>query len=257
MFPEIHHGDCVDLMESFETESFDLIIADPPYFNVSKEKWDQQWKDKEEYLNWMIDWTRLASTKLKDGGSMYVFGGIGPRNGFVFWNYVEQVSSFLSFGSYINWRRFRGKGYLGLHNNWPDSREDIAYFVKGKSPKVFNKQYMNEYGLSTASKKRFEKTGVGLSCTNIWFDIPEAQLNGGLNRTLKHHCEKPVALMDRIVLASSNKNDLVLDPFAGSGATGISCRNNNRQCVLIEKEKCYIELIFKRLNMKKMKEYKV
>lgn len=184
---------------------------------------------------------------LKDGGSFYVFGGIGTKNGFSFWNYIEQLSEKHTFCSYINWKRFRPKGYKGKHNNWGDCREDIGYFCKGTEPKTFNKQKMREAGLSAASKKRFNETGVGLACGNIWIDIPEAQLNGGMNRTLSHPDQKPILLLERIILASSNEGDTVLDMTMGSGTTGIACVNTNRDFIGIEKDEKYFEIAKKRI----------
>jgi len=219
---QVHCMDVRDFLKVVAEGTVDLIIADPPYFSVLSEAWDNQWPNSGAYLDWMLDWTHLCVSAMKPGASLYVFGGIGPKNGFVFWDYVQRASKFLSFASYINWRRFRGKGYGGLHNNWPDSREDIAFFVKGQRPRTFNKQRMREAGLSSTSKRRFAQTGVGLACTNIWIDIPEAQLDGGMNRTLSNPAEKPVRLMERIVNASSDPGDLVIDPFVGTGSSAVA-----------------------------------
>lgn len=217
---KIYCADCLEILNELDDKSVDLVIIDPPYFNVCQENWDK-FQSSDIYLNWCYKWSEIALQKLKDGGAFYVFGGIGNKNGFIFWDYVMNLAKKYCFCSYINWRRFRPKGYKGLHNNWGDCREDIAYFIKGDKPNVFNKQYMNEAGLSQTSKKRFEQTGVGLACGNIWIDIPECQLDGGLNRTLAHPSQKPFKLIERIVKASSNENDLVVDFFAGSGTTGV------------------------------------
>lgn len=242
----VHHGDCVEMLKRINDGSVDLVIIDPPYFNVAKEDWDQ-FNCPNEYLKWCHEFSDESFRVLKPGGAFYVFGGIGSKNGFLFWNYIQQLAERYTFASYINWKRFRPKGYKGTHNNWGDCREDIAYFIKGSSPKTFNKQYMNEAGLSSASKKRFETTGVGLSCGNIWIDIPEAQLDGGMNRTLVHPSQKPVKLIERMIKASSNQGEIVLDFFAGSGTTGIAAMNLNRNFILIEKDDDYFKLIEKRL----------
>ena len=244
---KIYQGNCLEILHQIDDNSVDLVICDPPYFNCSKDSYDYVFKTKDEWIDWMLRWTDIVFKKIKDGGSFYVFGGIGPRNGFAFWNYIERLSDTQIFCSYINWKRFRPKGYKGKHNNWGDCREDIGYFCKGPQPSTFNKQYMREAGLSSASKKRFEQTGVGLSCGNIWTDIPEAQLDGGMNRTLDHPDQKPVLLIERIIRASSNENDTVLDAFAGSGTTGVACKNTNRNFILIEQEKKYCQIIEKRI----------
>ncbi|MEK6878399.1 MAG: site-specific DNA-methyltransferase [Nanoarchaeota archaeon] len=238
---QIYLGDCINLLKEINDETIDLCVVDPPYFNVCKENWDK-FESEEQYLNWCYTWSEEAFRVLKDGGAFYCFGGIGNKNGFIFWNYVQEISKKYTFCSYINWKRFRPKGYKGLHNNWGDCREDIAFFIKGQKPKTFTKQYINEAGLSSTSQKRFKETGVGLACGNIWIDIPEAQLDGGMNRTLIHPSQKPVKLIKRIISASSNEGETVLDFFAGSGTTGIAARELKRAYLLIEKEKQYFNL---------------
>lgn len=248
MSDKIILGDCLDLLKEIESNSIDLVCIDPPYYNVCKENWDK-FADEITYLNWCYQWTDELFRTLKDGGCFYCFGGIGNKNGFTFWNYVKEISKKYTFCSYINWRRFRPKGYKGVHNNWGDCREDIVYLCKGNKPETHNKQYMNEAGLSSTSQKRFKDAGVGLSCGNIWIDIPEAQLDGGLNRTLEHPSQKPVKLIERIIRASSNENDIVLDCFAGSGTTGIAAKNLNRRYILIEREEKYYHICKRRLSV--------
>lgn len=242
-------GDCLEELSKISNDSVNLVVIDPPYFNVCYEDWDN-FQNKEEYLSWCYKWTEESFRVLKEGGSFYCFGGIGSKNKFIFWEYVMKIAEKYTFCSYINWKRFRPKGYKGKHNNWGDCREDIAYFCKGKEPKVFHKQFLNEAGLSAASQKRYKETGVGLVCGNIWVDIPEAQLNGGMNRTLSHPSEKPVKLMERIIAASSDEGDLVVDFFAGSGTTGIVCQNLKREFILVEKEEKYYQMILNRLSVK-------
>jgi site-specific DNA-methyltransferase (adenine-specific) len=66
------------------------------------------------------------------------------------------------------------------------------------------------------------------------------------NKT-KHNTEKPVELFEYLLKTYSNENDVILDPFAGSGTTGVACMMNNRDCILIEKDEKYFEIIKKRL----------
>lgn len=248
MIQQIILGDCLDELTKIPNESIDLCCIDPPYYNVCKENWDK-FSDEKTYLDWCYKWTDELFRILKNGGSFYCFGGIGSKNGFIFWNYVQEISKKYTFCSYINWRRFRPKGYKGKHNNWGDVREDIVYLCKGEDPKIHNKQYMNEAGLSSTSQKRFKDTGVGLSCGNIWVDIPEAQLDGGLNRTLNHPSQKPIKLIERIIKASSNEGEIVLDCFAGSGTVGLAAKNLGRQFILIEKEEKYYNICLERLKI--------
>jgi site-specific DNA-methyltransferase (adenine-specific) len=245
---ELIQGDCLEKMKDILDESVDLVVFDPPYFQCSKHAYDYVFSSKDEWIAWMLEISKEGFRCLKEGGSFYVFGGIGSKNGFSFWNYIEQLSNFYTWCSYINWKRFRPKGYKGKHNNWGDCREDIGFFCKGNEPKTFHKQYLREAGLSAASKKRFEKTGVGLACGNVWIDIPEAQLDGGMNRTLSHPDQKPILLMERIISASSNEGEVVLDFTMGSASTGIACKNLNRNFIGIELDPEYFKIAEKRIN---------
>jgi DNA modification methylase len=245
---KIYCGNCMDVLKSIPDETVDLVVIDPPYYRCSQANYDYVFDNKEDWISWLIECSKLHFNKLKNSGSFYVFGGIGTKNGFAFWNYVERLSNLYTFLGYINWKRFRPKGYKGKHNNWGDCREDIAYFCKGKDPNKFHKQYMREAGLSQASKKRFQQTGVGLSCGNIWIDIPEAQLDGGMNRTMKHPDQKPVMLIERIISASSDVGDCVLDGFCGSGTTLVAAKRLKRSAIGIEMSEDYCRMCKERLN---------
>jgi site-specific DNA-methyltransferase (adenine-specific) len=243
---QLIHGNSLKYLPTIPDESIDLICIDPPYCNIAKESWDC-FHSEQEYLTWCLGWTKECLRILKHGGGLYVFG-VNGRDNFIFWDFVKQTSQLLTFSSYINWKRFRPKAFRVQTTTWPSTKEDIAYFFKGDKPKCFNRQYMNEAGLSSTSKKKYEETGVGLSCGDVWVDIPECALDGGLNRTLSHPSQKPIKLMERMICASSNEGDIVLDFFAGSGTTGIACGLSNREFILVEQDPKYIELITYRLS---------
>lgn len=85
---------------------------------------------------------------------------------------------------------------------------------------------------------------VNEHCKNVVWDFPSG-------RGKVHPTEKPLKLFDYLVKVSSNENDIVLDPFAGSGTTGVACKNLNRNFILIEKEPEYVKICEQRLNMLK------
>jgi len=74
MKAEIILGNSLEQMKSIETETIDLIIADPPYWKVVGEKWDYQWRTEQDYIEWSIQWITEASRVLRKGGSFYLFG---------------------------------------------------------------------------------------------------------------------------------------------------------------------------------------
>ncbi len=85
------------------------------------------------------------------------------------------------------------------------------------------------------------KATFNAHCKNVVWDFP-------CGRGKVHPTEKPIKLFEYLVGVSSNENDKILDPFAGSGTTGVACKNLNRKFILIEKEQEYIDVINKRLN---------
>jgi DNA modification methylase len=136
-------GDCLEKMKDITDESVDLVVFDPPYFRCSKNKYDYIFSNKKEWISWMLSISEEAFRCLKIGGSFYVFGGIGTRNGFAFWNYIEQLSNSYTFCSYINWKRFRPKGYKGKHNNWGDCRLALLAIIPLQAKPDFQSMYLS------------------------------------------------------------------------------------------------------------------
>jgi len=71
---DLRNSDCLDLLDSLPPESVDLIIADPPYFEILKAEWDRQWESESRYLAWCARWTAACSRALKPSGALYVWG---------------------------------------------------------------------------------------------------------------------------------------------------------------------------------------
>lgn len=74
---KIYNMDCIEYMKTLPKNCIDPIIADPPYFKIVKNDWDNQWKTKEEYLQWCKNWINDCFRVLKTTGSIYIWGGIG------------------------------------------------------------------------------------------------------------------------------------------------------------------------------------
>ena len=128
------------------------------------------------------------------------------------------------------------------------------------------REQMVEHGLSTRLIIWNKTNPSPMNGQHIWLSSIECCVYGKFkNATFNEHCkgsvlnfpcgrgkvhptEKPIKLFEYIVKVSSNENDTILDPFAGSGTTGVACKNLNRNYILIEKEPEYIDIINKRLS---------
>ncbi|GAA0102407.1 hypothetical protein UT300012_31220 [Paraclostridium bifermentans] len=238
---KIYNMDCIEYMESLPNECVDLIIADPPYYKIVKENWDNKWKNEEEYLNWCKEWTDECFRILKPSGNFYVWGGVGKHKEHQFLKYILNTEDrgFI-FQDWITWKKQKGigsrKGYMWI-------REELIHFTKSNNYTI-NTPYLDEiaknHGRLSKDKINYKR------CGNVWVDINEVTV-GNLIHTerVKHPTQKPLKACDRIINTSSNENDIVYIPFAGSGSEIIACIRNNRSYIATELDNTYIEEIIK------------
>ena len=244
---KIYNMDCIEYMKSMPNESVDLIIADPPYFQILKNDWDNMWKSEEEYYSWCNEWIRECFRILNKNGSMYIWnwfdnicemGHIAKKHNFIIRNL-------------ICWNRGGGRE----KTNWGSKKEDLLYLTKTNKP-VFNledilisandsnrkmsKQAWERGRYERKGRKNYNKESVNPS--NVWYDSLVASNS---KEKVNHPSQKPLSICDRIIKASSNENDLIYIPFAGSGSEIISCINNNRNYIATELNNDYIEEIIK------------
>lgn len=240
---KVYNEDCLSFMNKLEIgrdgfEGFDLIIADPPYYKIVKDDWDNQWDTLEEWVEWHNGWVSECKRLLKSRGSFYYYGGVSNIS-----HIKILLDKYFIFRNWITWHKKRG---IGGKNNWMFTREELLFYTKSDKYD-FNVMYSDKSGTSNASKKKFKETGKGLRLSNVWNDILEM----GWNNTgkCKMSAEKPVKIGERIILSSTNENQLVYIPFAGSGSEIEACDKNNRNWVSTEINKEYIEgIINPRLN---------
>jgi site-specific DNA-methyltransferase (adenine-specific) len=228
--------------------SVDLIIIDPPYGKIINQKWDNENGLNLVLLNKLYD-------ILKPTGSIYIFCGIGEKSNSLLEDLNIITKSNFIFKDLITWKK--QKGY-GARKGWLYTREEIIWCVKSKNY-IWNED--NQY----SDEKRNYKRKIGKSwykrLTNVWTDIKENlfedinsdRINGNWKSNLfkkyltLHKTIKPIKLLKRIILSHTQKNDIVLDCFAGSGSTGIACKELERNYILIEKEKEYFDIFKKEL----------
>lgn len=244
---KIYNEDCLETMKRLPDESVDLIIADPPYFKIIKDEWDNQWKSEEEYYEWTRNWIKESKRILKEKGSLYIWnwfdkictiGHIAKEEGFIIRNL-------------ITWNRGAGRERY----NWASAKEELLYLALTDKP-TFNlddvliglddpSRKMKKSSWERAqyvrkNRKNFEDNKVNPS--NVWFNSHVAHNS---KEKVNHPTQKPLSVCDRIVKASSNEGDTVYIPFAGSGSEIVSCINNNRNYIASEINSAYIDEIIK------------
>lgn len=217
-----------------------LIIADPPYGNIVKDRWDKVTTSDECYAYWMYVWTRnWEMINLAQGGAFYVWGGIG-RPGFrPFWKYVTKVEeqSGLNLANLLTWGKRRG---YGIQHNYLFTREECAYFCKGdiKKPRCFNVPHLTvERGYEGFNKKYPAKSKFKRR-TNVWSDVTE------ILRGKVHPTQKAARVIEIPIEVHTQPGEWVIDPFAGSFTTAHAARRLGRRFVVIENdEKCFDEAV--------------
>ena len=216
-------GDLFEQVKNIPDNSIDLLCTDPPYF-VLDEAWDT-FKDKQDFLTFTENWLNKIMPKVKKNtGRIY----ISFAHDYIFdlYNIFSKYNNygFTFFGQIIwvkknNNQKFNRKAYRLTF--------EPIFYLYGKDCKDLN---FYEFGEIQS---------------NVWeIAIPQSNFKEG-----KYHpTQKPIELYRRIIETGSNENDLILDCFAGSGTSGVVCKQINRNCILIEKEEKYIDIIKGRIN---------
>jgi site-specific DNA-methyltransferase (adenine-specific) len=244
----LHLGDCRDLLKKVTPGSVDLIFADPPYFlsnggfsvssgkqvSVDKGTWDQS-KGVDEDFNFHLEWLGLAREALGPNGSIFVSGTFHSvyKSGFA----LEK----LGFRILNNITWFKPNAAPNLSGrSFAASNETIIWASRSASAKhLYNYEAMKHYDHTGDRIKN-----PGKQMRDVWA-IPTPGKN---EKTFgKHPTQKPLKLLERIVLAASNPGDLVLDPFLGSGTTGVAAVKHGREFIGFDSEEQYIHLARKRI----------
>ncbi len=224
----IVHGDCLEVLPQFDFK-FDMIFADPPYFLsnggisyqagkivcVDKGEWDKG-DTPESIMKFNRKWLSLCREKLKENGTIWISGT--HHNIFSIANLLTEVGYKIL--NVITWVKTNPPPNISCRF-FTYSTEFIIW--ARKNPKVPHKY---NYELMKAINE-------GKQMTDVWRLPAIARWEKSCG---KHPTQKPLALLTRIILASTNENDWILDPFAGSSTTGIAANLCNRRYLGIEQE---------------------
>jgi adenine-specific DNA-methyltransferase len=241
-------GDAIQVLSShIGDNSIDLIFADPPYnigknFNGRKDKWDSD----EDYLSWSYSWLDLCISKLKDTGSLYVMTSTQFMPFFDI--YLRNKLTILS---RIIWT-YDSSG-VQAKNYYGSMYEPILFCVKDKNKYIFNSQDILVEAKTGAKRKLIDyrkKVPTVYNSEkvpgNVW-DFPRVRYR--MEEYENHPTQKPIALLERIIKASSNVGDFVLDPFSGTFTTSYVAKNLERKSIGIEIDKEYTKIGLRRVGI--------
>lgn len=228
-------GDAIEELKKIPSKSVQLIVTDPPY-NLNKDYGNNQDKlEFEEYLEFSRQWLKEANRILTDDGTIYVF--MGMRYISYIYQILEQELG-LYFNSWITWFYTQG---IGKTKGFSPRHDDILMFTKHPKKFVFNLDAIRVPQKFYRSVNNMRGANPG----NVW----EFSHMHYCNRNRKKHpTQKPEGLFERMILASSNEGDMVVDPFVGSGTMLRVCQQTKRKGIGIDINPEYISMIEERLS---------
>ena len=283
-----YNADCIEKMQSFEENSVDLVVADPPYWKVVGEKWDYQWKTEKDYVEWSLKWIKEVSRILRIGGTFYCFG--------YFRTLALLVPHLENMGLELRQQIILDKGMRAVSGRatkkykiFPNVTESILFIIKDN--KQFVKPFLKERqkALGLTAKQINEALGVKSNGGGMWsiytgknvceqfpteelwnklssildFEMPYNKVAQTFNPQMGytdvwtdinfykekhlHPTQKPLKLIRRLIEASSNEGDIVLDPFSGAGSTQLSSIQLKRHYIGIELDEGYYKIGLNRI----------
>ena len=247
---KIVNGNSLEVLKKIPDKTFNLIFADPPYnlqigkklkrpddskVNGVDDKWDQ-FKSFNHYDDFCKDWLKECKRILKDNGSIWIIGSY--HNIFRLGYHLQNLNYWLL--NDIIWRKnnpmpnFKGTRFTNAHETliWASKNKKSKYTFNYQSLKCLNDdlQMRSDWTFPICNgKERLKKNGKKI-----------------------HSTQKPEALLHRIILATTNKGDFILDPFLGTGTTATVAKKLGRKYFGVEKDKNYFKAANERINETKV-----
>lgn len=225
--------EAVKFISELTENSVDLFVLDPPY-NMKKADWDT-FKSKNDFVEFCKTWIHASFPKLREGGSIYIFNT--PENCAYLLPILQSTG--LTLQNWLTWDKRDGMGYS--RKKFAAGQETILFLTKGKGH-TFNADeirvpYESTDRIAAAAKKGILKNGKrwfpnseGRLCGEVWHFPSHRHVEKISGKTQKfiHATIKPLPMIERIILASSNPGDLVVDFFMGTGTTAVAAKSLGR-----------------------------
>ena len=228
--------------------SVDLMFADPPY-NLTKSFNNRKFKQTsiDEYSDWLDSWLSQTVRILNSRASIYICGDWRSSSA------IQRIGEkYFIPQNRITWEREKGRG---AKSNWKNCSEDIWFFTVSDDyyfnvdAVMLKRQVIAPYTNSNGEPKDWTETDDGrfriTHPSNLWTDLTVPYWS--MPENTDHPTQKPEKLLAKIVLASSRENDLVFDPFNGSGTTTVVAKKLGRHYLGVEIDETYSCLAQKRL----------
>ena len=245
----ITNKDCLKYLKTIPDNSVDLVLTDPPYnigFDGGK-GWDSYWKHDREYVRWCMEWTKECIRVLKKN-RMFVVWGTLKTEGFLLYKIALNHTKGIYPQNEIIWSyNWGGRG----KDNFARKHEYAWCFSTGKKF-LFNGDDVRVERKVSKNLRTGKDYTQGTIPTCVWckqpfenLHVPTCVMEKNNHTTSKDYCgwhptTKNIEILERIIRAYSNENNLILDPFMGSGSTAIACKLSNRDYIGCELDKVYI-----------------
>jgi len=237
----IVQGDCLEILKNIPDDSVDVTFADPP-FNLKKKY--NSYYDKcevEKYLSWCKDWLTEMVRITKPTGSIFVHNI--PKWLIHFGCYLNEIAIFRHWIAWDAMGSPLGKTLLPNHYG-------ILYYVKSDKFKFYDIRMQHKrcrkchYILQDYGGKKSQMHQFGPLVSDVWTDIHRIRHR---KRRDEHPCQLPLHLLERLLLMSSDEEDIVLDPFIGTGTAAIASKKLGRKFIGIDVDAKYVEITNKKL----------
>lgn len=236
---KIIQGDCLNVLSKISSNSVDMTFADPPFNLKKKYTTYRDSKEQREYLEWCYQWITEMVRITKPTGSIFLHNI--PR-----WlsYYTQHLNNIAYFRHWISWNA--GGSPLGktlLPNHY-----GILYYTKSNSYKEFKfYDIRHSHARCKACKEPYKDYGgkkylahqFGPLIPDVWNDIHRIRHR---KRRDEHPCQLPVPLLERLILMTTDVDDIVLDPFMGTGTTGVAAKQLGRKYIGIDIDSDYIKI---------------
>ncbi len=243
----VYHGNALDVLPTIADESIDLIFADPPY-NIGKRfaNFTDKWPSDEAYAEWCQQWLDLCIQKLTPTGTLYVMSSTQSMP-YIDLYLRERVTILSRIIWHYDSSGVQAKKYFG------SLYEPILYCVKNPNDYTFNaddilveaktgaKRNLIDYRKKTPTVYNTQKVPG-----NVWY-FPRVRYR--MAEYENHPSQKPEILLERIIAASSNSGDTILDPFAGTFTTCAVAKKMNRSSIGVELQEEYVKVGLRRVGI--------
>ncbi len=237
----LYQGDALELLRQAKSEMFDLIFADPPYFlsnngitcqagkmvSVNKGDWDKA-TTPEEMHAFNLEWLGECRRLLKPNGTLWVTG---------------TAHNIYSVGYALQTLGYKILNDIAWYKVNPPPNLSCRYFTHATETILWARR--EQKARHTFNYEEMKRENKGKQMQSLWHIKPPTPPE---KRYGKHPTQKPEALLERIITASSNVGDLILDPFCGSGTTGVACARLKRKFVGFDLEENYLDVAVKRMS---------